>query len=91
MGFSENLKFNFSFNIGQCLTQLIRNIKINARKVSPLSSTSNSYKNQAHTNMHDNGTVITNGSVSDGETDFGTKLYFTDVRLNFDLLFLKTH
>ena len=41
--------------------------------------------------MHDNGTVITNGSVSDGETDFGTKLYFTDVRLNFDLIFLKAH
>ena len=65
---------------------MIRNIKINARQVSP-SSKPNPNKNQAHKNMHENGTVITNGSLSDGETDFGTKLYFTDVRLNFLLNF----
>ena len=40
-------------------------------------------KNQAHTNMRDNGTVITNGGLSDSETDFGTKLYFTDVRQRY--------
>ena len=62
---------------------MIRNIKINAGQVSPLSSKSNPNENQARKNMHENGTVITNGSLSDGETDFGTKLYFTDVRLNF--------
>ena len=64
---------------------MIRNIKINARQVSPLSSKPNSNENQAHKNMHENGTVITNGSLSDSETDFGNKVYFTDVRLKFSL------
>ena len=64
---------------------MIRNIKINARQVSPLPSKPNPNENQAHKNMHENGTVITNGSLSDSETDFGNKVYFTDVRLKFSL------